>query len=145
MSMTVKQSLVHGTTRCHGYSEKENQMGSRAPSWQVNTTRNSQWHTHKHTLLKPRSVCASRKEPRHTKSFVRKTHPYIPYTLTHIMDPPNWTSWWPPSPLVSQWTLLQPSWRTTQSDMSPATNMGTRWRRGGHPPHDTTSTNHSHV
>ena len=34
-----------------------------------------------------------------------------------------------PPPLVSQWTLLQPSWRMTRSDMSPATNFvdWTRW------------------
>lgn len=114
---------------------KSKTWGWCALAWQVSTTCNSQWHTQTHTPLPgSRSVCIL-KEPRHTKTSWEK-HTLTQSSTLYLLV----VTCRQAPPLVSQWTLLQPSWRMTQSDVSPATNMGdwTRWRKGD--THNITST-----
>lgn len=133
---------------CHGYKKTKQKTDKKKKTTTKETQRrwrrtwaHVHWYdrstqlvtvsgTHKHATPEAQEAVCIPKDPRHTKHCEENTHTHA---LAHNHWPStSWSSRVGRAPLVSQWTLLQPSWKMTQSDVSPATHIGdwTRWRRG---------------
>lgn len=130
--------LVHGTNAelmwwPQQKHTKIKRKGSCALVRQVNTTCNSQWHTQTHSSWGP----GGRARPEGTKAdenIEEHTH-----THNHRPSSSRWSGVHRPR-LVSQWTLLQPSWRMTQLDLSPATNTDQVRKKAAQTQHRLTTT-----